>query len=386
MAWYNPFDWGRVDPEKYDPNSANAKAARTFGGPNTQYDISGQQARDVNTANSDSSRAQMQGFASTLQNAMNGQGPSAADAAASAQRRAALSNAAALNAGARGRSAVGSSIVSNAAASQGVQQAAQNQMQGKMQEMAQARGEYGSQLNSMRNQDLQNEQLRQQNNQFNANILQNALLANQQARLNIGKDEMAARLHQGDMEFTNLDPGSAGILPQAAAAAGKILGHADGTVVNKTMGIGTRVIPLSEGDMSYANVLAQSLLNLYGGYKTAAGGDQQMKQAETTQMPQLQANKLSSLQATQYPNVMAGGLTPPPATMAALAKGGILAPHTALIGEAGPEAVVDIKGVVDRPTVTQLGKNGPQAVIPLGKGHEKDRARVLNNIVKLCKG
>lgn len=509
MAWYNPLSWGQNDPEKYDPNSENAKAARTFGGPRHDYDVQGVQAQgsQLDQTQANQSRAQQQNLAGTLEQQMRGQGPSAADAAAQGQQRAALANAAALNAGSRGRSSVGNAIAGNAIASQGVQQAAQNQFVNKQQEMAQARGEYGNLSNNMRAQDLgaagQNAQLAQNAAQYNAANQQQATLANQAAALGISQQEMAARLHQGDMEFSNLDPGSKGYfsdvmaaLPEFATpfAHGGVVGrglphYGGGMAIGGTspsyelMGIGQRRVPISKGDLDQGRELAKGIINFVGSAKAAGGRTMNAMQAMGKDMnpmssgggpiggqpaspvgtqgtstgPGAEAVGSQSSAVTSSPDAAesagpALGSTSAPVTAAPLATGGgssaaipapvavdpsgvdalggmlmadggvvgslgglvaklaplammflrnggavsggpdprrgpVQGPQKALIGEAGPEAVVEVRGIVDRPTVTTLGANGrTQAVVPLSRGHEGDRRRVIEDIVRLCNG
>lgn len=549
MSWYNPLSWGAEDPEKYDPNTQAEREARTFSvtGRNNNYDIgsngengyatnntaaSQAQGSQLDQTQADQSRGMQQGLAGTLNAAMQGQGPSAADFAAQGQQRSALANAAALNAGSRGRSSVGGSIIGNAQASQGVQQANQNQMVGKMQEMAQARGEYGNLANNMRSQDLgaagQNAQLAQNNSQYNTGLRQNTdqynasniqqrNLANQNASVNIGNAEMGARLHQGDMAFTNLDPGSKGYFGDVMAGLGNTAGSAGGNLKSMSpmarggvvspgelphygggvavggtspsyqlMGIGQRRTPISKGDLDQGRMLAQGIINFMGAFTAAdaggggtpmankapedAGGSSSPPPAYA-QGPMTSANagpvtsptqvdpSLSSTSAASTaapaatsiaPSSAAAGIAGEGGSAASaaqaanaamfLARGGVVSgqpasfqpvmmekggavnlitklaplammllqhggavsagddapdstkgpidgPQEAIIGEAGPEAVVDIRGVVDRPTRTTLGAHGKaQAIIPLGKGHGADRKRVLSDIVKMLGG
>ena len=550
MSWYNPLSWGQSDPEKYDPNTQAEREARTFSiaGRNGNYDINSEgingyetnntvanqaQGSQLDQTQANQSRGNQQGLANTLNAAMQGQGPSAADFAAQGQQRSALANAAALNAGNRGRDAVGGAIVGNAQASQGVQQAAQNQMLGKMQEMAQARGEYGNLASNMRSQDLgaagQNAQLAQNNAQYNTGLRQNTdqynasniqqrNLANQNASLNIGNAELAARQHQGDMAFTNLDPGAKGYFGDIMAGLGNTAGSAGGNLKSMSpmahggvvsgqglprygggvavggtspsyqlMGIGQRRTPISKGDLDQGRMLAQGIINFMGAFTAADAGGGAAPMANqapadpgtassapgsaysqgpmtspnagpVTSPSQVDSSLMAAPSAAGASSAPITSAAPSAATMAGeggsaasaaqaanaalfLARGGVVSghqgpspapvtmakggavnlitklaplammllehggavdpgceapdsedgpiagPQKAIVGEAGPEAIIDIRGVVDRPTVTTLGSHGrAQAVIPLSKGREGDRKRVLRDIVAMLGG
>lgn len=220
--WFNG-----TAPQLYNADTDDAKAGRTFGtNPNTSLNVQGTQAQgaQLNTSGYGGVAGQQQGLANSLSAVANGGGPSAAGIAAGNQRQAALSQGAALQAGGRGRSAVGSAIAGNAQASQGVQNAAQNEATGRANEMATARNQQGGVLQGMAGNELniagQNAQLGQQANEYNASNQQNANLANQQTQYGIGSQELQARQHQGDMQFTNLDPGSQGQGWQTVGALG----------------------------------------------------------------------------------------------------------------------------------------------------------------------
>ena len=63
-----------------------------------------------------------------------------------------------------------------------------------------------------------------------------------------------------------------------------------------------------------------------------------------------------------------------------LARGGVIrGPSRALVGERGPEAIINRKGtrIVNKPTITTLGTQGTEAVVPLGANDAPKAA--LNN-------
>lgn len=239
------------DAQKYDPNTAQAVAARNIGGPKHDFDVQaasagqgayarGSQAQgtQLNTANYDQDRSGQQGLLSGLNAQAAGQGPSAAVMAGNAQRDANLSQAAALQSGRRGQSAgVGIRAAGNQV-SAGNQQASQTQAIGQANEMAAARGQQQGLLGTMAGQDIgvsgQNAQLGQGNNQFNANLGQqnrqfnaqsanqmsqfnanlgqNANLANQNAQLGIANAELQQRARQEGLSYSNLEPEQQGFL------------------------------------------------------------------------------------------------------------------------------------------------------------------------------
>ena len=404
MAWYNPLSWGQREAEKYDPNSERARAARTMGGPNRSFDIRGEQASgaQLETGQADAARRSTMGLADTINRTVQGGGPSAAGMAAAASRDANLAQAAALSSGRRGQGAGSALRMGMNSAVAGNLAAGQSEAVGRANEMAQARGELGNVLSNVRGQDLaqagQNAQLRQSTEQFNAGQRQNASLANQAAQLGISQQEMAARLRQEEIELGNLDPGSKGYLPDLAVAGGSLLAkkakggvvdglsssiprYADGGVIK----LGERRTPISKGDLDAGRVLAQSIIGFVGAMKAAQQGPEQGQPASAVSAPMntpLAATSAPVTSPTQVdPSLLAslGGLP-------VMAKGGISkGPETALVGEAGPEVIVDIRGVVDRPTITRLGANGKaQAVIPMNPHQEDDRRRVLKDIVKLA--
>ena len=426
---------GARDAEKYDPNSENAKAARTFGGPNKAFDIGAAESAGQSFGQSNEARARSVGLADTINRAVQGQGPSAAGLAGQATRDSNLAQAAALTSGRRGqgsgqlfRMGMNSAMAGNLAAGQaeGI---------GRANEMASARGELGSLWNNIRSQDLNTSQLQQNNNQFNAGQRQNAALANQAAQLGIGQQEMAARLHQGDMEFSNLDPGSSGYIADLAPALGGIGGgitggpqgaqtgmqaglgvqravgnynrRAKGGVIDGSLPryasggvikIGERQAPVAKHDSG--RELAKAVIGAIGAFKNAQGNaedeqqrlaeeDDRLKQeAEIRQREQeLHDAKMRFYGSSITPDMQRFGRSliglPP---QRRLAKGGISrGPETALVGEAGPEVIVDIRRVVDRPTITTLGGEGrAQAVIPMNPHQDSDRRRVLKDIVRLA--
>lgn len=382
MAWYNPFTWdnpltaGQKDPEKYDRNSEAGVAARTFGNNvNRSFDIGPNQ---VDRTESNQVRGRQMGLADILNSAMTGQGPSAAGAAASAARDRGLSDAASLVSGRRG---VSGGAAFRQAAQMGAltgQRASQDEAIGRMNEMTQARGELGGLLSNVRGMDSQlasqDAQLRQDTNR-----------ANQAAQLGIAGQEMAARGRQEEMEFTNLDPGSKSYFSDAVSAIGSIFAsggvvtpkkmpaYADGVVVGggnpqyQLMGIGQRRVPISKGDLDLGRTLAMSVMNFLGAAKSNDSEEPKSGPSGPFALPEI--------------------INPKNAAMLALKKGGIVpGPTTALVGEAGPEAIVDIRGVVDGPTVTTLGARGtPQAVIPLNGHQGDDRNRVFADIVKVSR-
>lgn len=220
------------DAQKYDPNSAQAQAARTMGGPNHQFDVNASsatgrqsQGTQLDTANYGQDRGRQGQLAGLLSQQAQGQGPSAAAMAGAAQRDANLAQAAALQGGRRGQSAgVGIRTAGNQAVA-GNQQAAQTQAIGQANEMNQARAQLGGVLGNMANQDIgvagQNAQLGQsnsqfnanlgqQNSQFNANLGQNAALANQNTQFNEANAELQQRARQEGLSYSNLQPGQPG--------------------------------------------------------------------------------------------------------------------------------------------------------------------------------
>lgn len=201
------------------------------------------QASSLDTNNYNQVRGGQMGLAGMLTQAANGQGPSGAGMAAQAQRDAALSQASALQAGRRGQSAAAGAKMGSLGSQMGVQQAAQNEAIGRANEMATARGQLGNVYGQVAGQDIGvagqnagfgqqmsmfNAGQRQNMNQYNASNQQQTNLANQNANLQqqglnnslflganqglLGQSqaEMGARLHQGDLEYSNLQPGSPG--------------------------------------------------------------------------------------------------------------------------------------------------------------------------------
>ncbi len=222
-------------------------------------------AASLDQSRYDQSRNQQFQLGDLLGGASRGEGPSGAGLAAQAQRDSALSQAAALQAGRRGRSAVAGARMGTLAAQMGNQQASQTEAIGRANEMATARGQYAGLLGNLAGQDIGiagqnagfNQQTgmfnagqRQQSNQFNAGLQQQTNLANQQANLqqqgiNLGANnalqnqaqaEMAARMQQDQMRYGNLDPGSQGLLSPSnvATAAGAAMMLSD---VNSKVGI-----------------------------------------------------------------------------------------------------------------------------------------------------
>lgn len=226
-----------TDAQKYDPNTQQARDARTIGGPNHAYDTTAAQSQgtQLNTGNYDRDRAQQQGLAGSLQSAANGQGPSAAGMAGQAQRDANLTQAAALQSGRRGAGAGVGIRAGNNAIVAGNQGAAQTEAVGRANEMNTARGQQAGVLAGMAGQDTavagQNAQLGQANNQFNAGSQNQVNQANQTAQLGISNAELQARQKQEAYSYTNLEPSQGGFFSPgniatlagagATAAAGK---------------------------------------------------------------------------------------------------------------------------------------------------------------------
>lgn len=254
-------DWlyGR-DPEKYsaDPNASNIGGAGGASGGvanqtlrNIGTEMQGAQGREsqrvqgasagegqkLDTGRYDQTRAGQQGLIGSLIDVGNGQGPSGAGLAAGAQRSAALSNAAALQAGRRGQGAASGARMGTLAAQMGNQQASQNEAIGRANEMSTARGQAAGMFGQLAGQDIsvagQNAAAANQKDMFNAGQFQQAHLANQNAALqqqglndqytlglggqalNSAQAEMNARMQQEQMKYGNLDPGSNGALGAA---------------------------------------------------------------------------------------------------------------------------------------------------------------------------
>jgi hypothetical protein len=220
--------------QKYDPNSDQAKAARTLGGPQHTYDVSATQAAGARSGPTDmtnvaGSRVQQQGLLGDLGSAASGNGPSAAVQAGNAQRDANLAQAAALQGGRRGQGAgVGIRVAGNQVVA-GNQQASQAQAAGQANEMATARGQQVGLLGQVAGNDLNAANMAQQNSQFNANLgqgnsqfnaglAQNAALQNQQAQLGISNAELQQRARQEGLSYSNLQPGSPGLIQGAMSA------------------------------------------------------------------------------------------------------------------------------------------------------------------------
>ena len=213
------FFFGK-DPEKYDPNTAAAQAARTLGGPQHQYDATAASANGANLTAYNDSKAQQQTLAGNLASTAAGQGPSGAAMAGQAQRDASLQQAAALQAGRRGQSAGMGIRQAGTQMNNGIQQASQNEAIGRANEMATARGQQAGVLGSIAGQDLNVANMGQQNNQYNAGLQQQAGLANQAAQLGISNAEMQARQQQQGYLYGNLNPGQAGLLSPSTVATG----------------------------------------------------------------------------------------------------------------------------------------------------------------------
>jgi len=398
------------DPEKYDPNTEQGIAARTLSGPRHDYDVNSSYAQgsQLNVGNYNQVRGEQLGLGQTLKDAIAGKGPSAAGMAAQAQRDAALSNAAALTAGRRGRSGALGAIAANNAASAGISQAGQNEAIGRAQEMAQARGEYGGLLSGMAGQDIniagQNANLAQNAAQFNARLQQEAALANQAAQMGISVEELKARQQQEAYSYSNLDPGSQGALGGILAAGGALAGGALGGVGGAKLGAGIggsiggsfasggvvmpqyqtirageRRMPIQRNGIG--PTILQALIEGLGSGLTSYDAAKKEKQLELEKAKaqrdaELQNQKneeqLAMLKyqlgivpqtpiATDFSNMVRGQ---------AYAKGGMAhGPQIGLVGEAGPEAVLNLKTglgkVVTKPTLMKLGANGPDAIVPL---------------------
>ncbi len=277
------------DPEEYKADTAASTEGGAYGSTSNFQDLAGSaigrtapmssaalagQAYTAGPAQLNSSdygqvRNQQLGLTGLLNAASRGEGPSGAGLAAQAQRDASLSQAAALQAGRRGRSAVAGSRMGTLSAQMGNQQASQNEAIGRANEMATARGQLGANLSSLAGQDInvagQNAGFRQQSgmfnagqqqqmNQFNAGLQQQTNLANQNAQLqqtglnqslalgannalqNQAQAEMAARMQQEQMAFGNLDPGTGGYLGTALGLAGAGIGAAFGGPAGAQLG------------------------------------------------------------------------------------------------------------------------------------------------------
>lgn len=267
-------------------------------------------AAQINTGNYDPTRARQLGLADLLTGAARGEGPSGAGLAAQAQRDAALSQASALQAGRRGRSAVAGAQMGTLAAQMGNQQASQNEAIGRANEMATARGQLGNTLGQVAGQDIgiagQNAGFGQQAGMFNAGQLQNMAqynaglnqqtnLANQNAQLqqtglnqnlalgangqlqNQAQAEMAARMQQEQMAFGNLNPGSQGLLsPQTlvtgGATAAMLMSDANAKVGiqpigggpdrQQYIGPGMRQAPVRRSAGDYGNAIGTALTDI----------------------------------------------------------------------------------------------------------------------------
>lgn len=346
------------------------------------------------------------GLADTINQTVAGRGPSAAGMAAAATRDSNLAQAAALSSGRRGQGAGSALRMGMNSALAGNLAAGQAEAIGRANEMAQARGELGNVLGNVRSQDIAQAgtqaQLVQSNNQFNAGQRQQANLANQAAQLGIGQQELAARLRQEEIELGNLDPGSKGYLPDLAAAGGSLLSkRAKGGVIDGrpeldgikryaeggVIGIGQRRMPISKGDLDPGRVLAQSVINFIGAMKAATPAPEQ-GDPNAPQAPGVGTMNQPLAGPVTSPTQVDPSLVTSLSGLPIMARGGISrGPETALVGEAGPEVIVDIRGVVDRPTIARLGANGrAQAVIPMNPHQESDRKRVLRDIVSLANG
>ncbi len=177
-----------------------------------------------------------------------------------------------------------------------------------------------------------------------------------------------------------------------------------------TLSIGQRRTPVVQHSLGEG--LADALTQLMAAYHTQKGEnkdktaqdkkdaeDKQARDAKTASDELFRNNQLAAMypQVTATPGTPAGAqpVVPyeiPPtytgATNPHMAKGGVInGPQKTLVGEAGPEAIIDIKGLVNRPTLMNLGSQGKaQAVLPLGQGHDHDRNRVLADIMNLLGG
>lgn len=441
---WDPMSYGSRDPEKYNYGSMQSLDARTFDpNPNHAYDVNAAQSQgtQLNAGNYNQVRGQQMGLAQSLTNAMNGQGPSAAAMAADTQRQqnqAAISSA---QAGQRGRTAGASARFGMNALMGGNQAAAQGEAMGRANEMNTARNALGGVYQGMAGNDIsvagQNAQLGQQNNQWNAGAQNTVAMGNQSAQLGISAAELAARQHQGDMSFSNLDQGSAGIggdIAGMAGAVGSIWGKggggngnnsggngqaAHGTVAlpryadGGVLGIGQRKMPVDQ--YNSATTWAHVLEGLAGGYMQGRGEKEKAqeiandKAAEKAKWDSFFNNLSQQNQPTAgtqpYNATVQNSWQSGPVTVPQYGHGAVLGsgiaeypiaqmiiqamrdggghdeppmtrgPHTAVVGEAGPEAIVPLKDIVNRPTVRTLGTR-PEAVIPLSSDRQGDRDHI----------
>lgn len=205
--------------EKYDNTTDQANEARNFGtNVNRAFDVRADQMgrTEMDRGEYNSTRANQAGLLSQLAGQAQGQGPSAAGMTAAAQRDSNLAQAAALQAGRRGQSAGAGIRAAGNAVIAGNQMAAQNEAIGRTNEMNTARGQQMGMLGQMAGQDLSWSQgqagLDQNTQQNNAQLRQNAALANQKAQVGIGQAELDARQRQENLSYSNLKPGTEGLI------------------------------------------------------------------------------------------------------------------------------------------------------------------------------
>ena len=213
--------------EKYDHTTDQANEARNFGtNVNRAFDIQADQAgrTQMGRGEYNQTRSNQTGLLGQLAGQAQGQGPSAAGMAASAQRDSNLAQAAALQAGRRGQSAgagiraAGNSVIA------GNQMAGQNEAIGRANEMNTARGQQLGLMGQMAGQDLAWSQgqanLDANREQSNAQLRQNAAWANQKTQVGIGQSEFDSRQRQENLSYSNLKPGTEGFASPQNVATG----------------------------------------------------------------------------------------------------------------------------------------------------------------------
>lgn len=208
------------DPERYDPDSIQAIRARQLGGPQHGYDVTGRTAAAPDLTDYAQTRGQQRGVTTDLAEQAAGRGPSAAVMAGNAARDANLTQTAALTAGRRGQAAATGIRAAGNQATVGNQQAAQNEAIAHANEMATARGQQVGLLGQLQSGELNAAGINQANAQFNAGLAQQAALQNQQAQLGIANTELGQRARQEGLSYSNLKPGSAGLLSPSNVTAG----------------------------------------------------------------------------------------------------------------------------------------------------------------------
>lgn len=370
-------------PDKYDPNSPLAQkatqentygatqnlqglagsamgrqaptmTAANAGGPFNGKAYTGQaytgQAQRLDTGNYNQARAGQMGLASLLNQTANGRGPSGAAMAAQAQRDSGLSQAAALQAGRRGQSAAAGAKMGTLSSQMTNQQASQNEAIGRANEMATARGQLGNVYGQVAGQDIgvagQNAGFGQQMSMFNAGQNQGM------SQFNAGQQQGMSQFNAGQGQ--NMAQYNAGLQQQANIANQNANLNQQG--LNQALALGANNQLMGQG----ANELQANQLNNEMNYSNLQPGGPGLFQSFIQQ----------------------GGLTAPQFAHGGVVKG----PQRVLVGEAGPEAIVSLNSIVDRPTLMDLGHEEPQVVIPLSPRRQSDRDHVTGLALSLQKG